>query len=776
MLEFVEGEPLDARLKKGPIPLDRALPLAAQIADALAAAHRRNIVHRDLKPANVILSRTGPKLLDFGLARETAMSASTPDGLTATVTQEGVIAGTLRYMSPEQLEGKEVDARADIFPFGALLHEMVTGKPAFSGSSAASLISAIMTAEPAPVSTRVRTAPPALDAVVKRCLAKDPEARWQCAADLASELRSIAASPARPEERTVRAWPLWRIALLVIAALAAGIAAGMLGWRPPQAPRWSAAMLGGPAMAMAPCASPDGKLVAFVALVDGISQVAVMKPETGNWTVLTHARDRGLVDTVSWSLDGSRIYFDRVTADPPGVFSVPLFGGDERPVLESAEDPEPLPDGSLLVLRTNTARENQMYRFWPDSGTLQPLPAVVARRTEIGGSMRAFPDGREAVFYGEPLAGGGIHLYALDLATKHIRKLAPQLALRTVMGPRFPVAVTRDGRSVLIDVRSGNLHRITAVPRDGGAGETLLVTTTAAPWYLDEATDGSLYMDQMDRPVGILRFPISGGTPERLAGSFEESMRGLLPVGDGGVLMPGPAGGRESLLLVEPGGHRSASLLDTADQTEPPVANAGPGEVALTLRGPHGVEIGIVSLADRRLVRRVRVSHDKIDSVAISRDGRQAYYAADQSIWAIGFDGGRERRLCPGDSLALYPGGEAMLVQLAENERTRLVRLSLLDGSITAIPVHSSWSLSAEPLAPNTVSSDGRIAGPIVDSNSWFYEAGVLDPASGKITRIPVPENADYFIVGWAGPNQLVAMAMEARCSIWRFQAPANAK
>jgi hypothetical protein len=493
-----------------------------------------------------------------------------------------------------------------------------------------------------------------------------------------------------------------------------------------------------------------------------------MKPETGDWTVLTHTRNAGLVDMVSWSNDGSRIYFDRVQDRPLGVYSVPLLGGDERPLLDAAADPEPLPDNSLLVLRINAERQVQVHRYWPDSGKLQPLGGSL-QRYEAGGCLRVFPDGKEAVFYGRPLTGGDLHLYALDLATNHVRKLAPRLTLRPVMGPRFPVAVTRDGRSVLIDVRAGNLHRITAVPRDGGEGESVLVTTTSTPWYIDTAADGSLYMDQMDRPVDILQFPVSGGVPQRLSGSSQESLRGLVFLPDGRLLIPGPAGGREGLLLVQPG-RESVPLLDTESQTEPPVALAAPDQVVLTLRHDGRREIGVASLSARRLLRRVQVPQSLVQSVAISRDGNEAYYAADREIWAIRFDGGTPRRICSGDSFAMYPSGDSMLVQLIEAERTRLVRVPLAGGQSQEVPVRSGYGISSEPLAPNAIASDGRIAISIVPSDSWFYGAGVLDPSSGIVKPIPVQLTADYFIVGWGGNGQIVAMAMEARCTIWRFE------
>ncbi len=196
VMEFLEGETLSDRLAKGALSLDQTLRYGVEIADALDKAHRQGIVHRDLKPGNVMLTKSGVKLLDFGLAKTIAPPVS-QGSLTALptqqgLTQEGTILGTFQYMAPEQLEGKEADARSDIFAFGSVLYEMATGKKAFSGTSQASLISAIMTAEPAPISMIQPMSPPALDRVVRTCLAKDPEDRWQSAADTKRELRWIA--------------------------------------------------------------------------------------------------------------------------------------------------------------------------------------------------------------------------------------------------------------------------------------------------------------------------------------------------------------------------------------------------------------------------------------------------------------------------------------------------------------------------------------------------------------------------------------------------------
>jgi serine/threonine protein kinase len=196
-MEYLDGETLAERLAKGPLALDSTLEYAIQIADALDKAHRQGITHRDLKPANVMLTKAGTKLLDFGLAKlrpaeVVAMSAAT--NASPSLTRRGTILGTLQYMAPEQLEGKPADARTDIFAFGALLHEMVTGKTAFAGTSQASLISAILSSDPPPIAVHQPLSPPALDRVVKKCLAKDPDERWQSAHDLTSELKWIAES------------------------------------------------------------------------------------------------------------------------------------------------------------------------------------------------------------------------------------------------------------------------------------------------------------------------------------------------------------------------------------------------------------------------------------------------------------------------------------------------------------------------------------------------------------------------------------------------------
>ena len=201
VMEYLEGETLAARIERGPIPVDEALAIGIAIADALDKAHRRGVVHRDLKPSNVMLTESGPKLLDFGLAKWKPAVQSSPVSMVQTqksLSTPGAVIGTLQYMAPEQLEGTDADARTDVFAFGTLLHEMITGRKAFEGKSQVLLISAIATSHPEPVSKVVAATPPALDHLVATCLAKDPADRWQTARDLLAELEWVAEGGADP--------------------------------------------------------------------------------------------------------------------------------------------------------------------------------------------------------------------------------------------------------------------------------------------------------------------------------------------------------------------------------------------------------------------------------------------------------------------------------------------------------------------------------------------------------------------------------------------------
>lgn len=226
VLEYLEGEPLSRRLESGPLPSDRVLQYGAQMAEALAEAHQRGIIHRDLKPSNVVLTKSGIKLLDFGLATN---APRLPDASGTTVqrslTQEGAIVGTFGYMAPEQLEGRDTDSRTDIFGLGAVLYQMATGRRPFDAPTTAGLIAAVMSSEPVPPSALQPSILPALERVILKCLRRDPAERWQSARDLADELRWIRGTATNRDKPQIplaaRRWPLVATLALVIVMISA---------------------------------------------------------------------------------------------------------------------------------------------------------------------------------------------------------------------------------------------------------------------------------------------------------------------------------------------------------------------------------------------------------------------------------------------------------------------------------------------------------------------------------------------------------------------------
>jgi len=289
VMELVDGETLAARIARGPMPLPEILKLGTQIADALDRAHRAGVIHRDFKPGNVMVTKAGAKLMDFGLARA-AVQGSAPGSsstgvtiaqLTASptmaspLTQQGSLIGTFLYMAPEQLEGKEADARSDLWAFGCVLYEMATGRRAFNGKSQASLIGAIMSSEPPPISASSSMSSPALDALVRACLAKDPDERIQTAHDVKLQLSWIAQSGehsgptgpiALPKRRRSLEPVAWSVAALgVLAAVLFAVRGGGTGASGRQQIAFTIPIPSSLTPLYQPRISPDGTLLAFVA-------------------------------------------------------------------------------------------------------------------------------------------------------------------------------------------------------------------------------------------------------------------------------------------------------------------------------------------------------------------------------------------------------------------------------------------------------------------------------------------------------------------------------
>jgi eukaryotic-like serine/threonine-protein kinase len=442
VMEYLEGETLTQRLQRGALPLEQVLQFAIEIADALDKAHRKGITHRDLKPGNIMLTKSGTKLLDFGLAKlEQEAAPATPESqlptMKSAITGEGTILGTLQYMAPEQVEGKEVDARTDIFSFGAVVYEMTTGKRAFEGKTQASLIAKILEIDPPPISSLQPMTPPALDRVVKKCLAKEPEKRWQASSDVCDELKWIAegGSQAGMPAAVVasRKSPLGDARLAWLAAAAFFVAALALGYsayfkRPPEQTRavrftlsppdkWSLAGTGAVTTgATAPVKiSPDGQQIAFVAIsAEGKSLLWVRSLDT--LTAQSLAGTEG-ASAPFWSPDSRSLGFFAGGK----LKKIDMSGGPPITLCDAPDNRGGTwnRDGVIVFAPTNTSALQKVSA----SGGM-PTPATVLGQGELGHIRPSFlPDGRHILYStiapGRGL-GGPIYLASLDSAERKL--------------------------------------------------------------------------------------------------------------------------------------------------------------------------------------------------------------------------------------------------------------------------------------------------------------------------------------------------------------------
>ena len=403
VMELLDGETLADRLHRGPLPFDEVLRYGIQIADALDKAHRQGVVHRDLKPGNVMLTKSGAKLLDFGLAK-TDRSVIDINGKTAfkSLTQEGTILGTFQYMAPEQLEGGKADARTDIFAFGAVLYEMITGKPAFDAASNMSLIAKIVAGEPQPISVTQPAVPPALERVIAKCLKKDPDDRWQSAHDVGDELRWIATAGPNAGLTVGSRFRQWlRTGTMIAGWIVAAIGLAMAGWyarnasdrrplsveiQPPREVDFAQQGLGGPAL------SPDGSRLAFLVGQSepaSVTGIVIRDLATGNSRMLEGTAGASYP---FWSPDGKSIGF--FAERKLKVMNVD--DGASRVVCEAA-NPRGGSWGSTGVIIFAPDIGKPIYRVSAGGGR----PTALTKLVDANGAHRApyfLPDGEHFLF------------------------------------------------------------------------------------------------------------------------------------------------------------------------------------------------------------------------------------------------------------------------------------------------------------------------------------------------------------------------------------------
>ncbi|HEY3928933.1 MAG TPA: protein kinase [Candidatus Koribacter sp.] len=770
--ELVDGE----ILREAKFGLRRTLDIAAQIASGLAAAHAAGIVHRDLKPENVLVTKDGrAKILDFGLARMGSRQAAAAEGTRTFITEPGVVLGTVGYMSPEQVRGQEADHRSDIFSFGVMLHEMLGTERPFQGETSVDTMQAILRQDPRELP---RTVPVGVREVVEHCLEKDAGNRFQSARDLGFALHALSQADSQSEAAVTpilskavssafptRNW-LWIAALLLAVAASTFFLTRWLA-HPPPPTRWSAVRLGGPQMSVNPRLSPDGQVLAFQAFVNGNTQVAVMKPESGNWNVLTHRNDRGSIDDLCWSADGNTIYFSRNTDVPQGVFSIPFLGGEERMVLENADNPAALPDGSLLVARINQQRRLQLVHFWPETGKLQELPVEMLNLPTFL-SPEVSPDGHRAVVFGSVTGKSAENpsLVEVDLVSGSARSI-PLTGLN--YSDLRTYALAPDGRSILAAFREKALTRILRISLDGRGAPQDLFMVTSDVWAMDAAPDGSVFISPLDRPAELVSIPSHGGQPVKVA-SFPQlfHLDMVVVLTDGRAVVPALVSGHARLVAVEPG-KDPVQLVNTPEDTASPMTAMAGNRIAFAIGREPQDTIAIADASNGRITVRISPQKGDLQSLAASADGATLYFTAGGTVWSVASSGGDPHSICPGDWVVWNPARGTLIVARNESLRINLFEVPAMGGTERSIPPDHDSPLFNLFVSPGTIRSDGQMLVPLNVVDSWFNPLGQLDLQSGRVKRLAGDPMSDLHSAAWTRDGGIVATRETLDSSIWRF-------
>jgi serine/threonine protein kinase/Tol biopolymer transport system component len=506
-MEFVEGETLGAAVARG-LSIEEALGYARQIAEALAAAHAAGIVHRDLKPGNVIVKPGGQvKVLDFGLARRIAVGTLDTAAPTASVdpaTAHGSVAGTLAYMSPEQAEGRPLDARSDIFSFGVVLYEMLTGRRPFAGDSGAQVLSAILRDTPPAARSLRKELPEELDRILSKALEKDVAYRYQHIADVLADLRRAGRVPATaplpgPAGSSRRlAWVLGIAATLALAFV------GLRLTTPRRAATLQFRLLSTfPGSHRAPSLSPDGRMLAFVDDASGVPQIWVKPVGEGDPVQITSGEPAA--GNPRWSPKGDQIVFER---SRKGLWSVPPLGGAPRQILEQGNCPSFFPDGERLVLD----RGPQLWVARVDGSELRRVEGVQDNFYSffLNHCATVSPDGRWLAYF-QPQWGPHGDYWMISAAGGTPRRLTSDASAGG------GIVFSRDGRSVIVSSARAGSQTLWRVPLAGGPAEPI---TTGAGEDMEPAlsADGRtlVYSNARNSHAIMLLDTRTGGSRELL--------------------------------------------------------------------------------------------------------------------------------------------------------------------------------------------------------------------------------------------------------------------
>ena len=702
--ELLEGESLRVAMAHGPIPPRRALDIAREVADGLAAAHEKGIVHRDVKPENIFLTKDGrAKVLDFGLARHD-VSRRDPDDTRsptlAAISEKGVVLGTVAYMSPEQARGTNVDFRSDQFSLGVVLYEMLTGAKPFDAASVPETLTAIIRDEPEPLDKRAPHVPAPVRWLVERLLAKEPSERYDATRDVARDLKGLrdrlttwtqASQAARPAGKAALRWilPAAGGALLLVLGAVAGRRTA-----PPSLPPPRLAYITSSGQDGAPAISPDGRLCAFASSRDGVSRVWLKQLADGSEIALTQGPDRA----PRFTPDSTGVFFVRGAVSPggvipgapkPAVYRVSALGGSPQKVVDDATEVDVSADGSRIAfLRTRVQENERTQELWVagnDGGGPRLIESGDAYNFR---SPRWSPDGTWiATARGQVNIGSGWTVVLVNPDTHASRTLAAPSGA----GEVSDVAWTRDGRAVVYGRRDQAI-----VPASPGAyylqnvrsgALTTIAYSLGVGTGLDIAGPGRLVVESLSVPTNLLEVPLASAAGPRkwLTRGSQVNFQPVVS-GDGETVVF--TSNREGNTDVWESNRRSSAVrrLTSHPASDADVFLSRDGKTLLwsSARSGH-YEIwgaGGDGSAPRR------ISDDGVDAEnpSLSRDGSTVVYVsfndAKRGIWKIGADGTDAKILAPGRNILpeISPDG-AWVSFVSQIPAPRIEVVRLADGA-----------------------------------------------------------------------------------------------
>jgi serine/threonine protein kinase len=695
--ELLEGQSLQHLLAEGPLAPRKAYDVAVQLAKGLAAAHGLGIVHRDLKPANIFVARDGlVKILDFGLARDTAKALAVSQS-SSTLTMAGAILGTIGYMSPEQVRGEPADARSDVFSFGTLLYEMLTGEAPFNERSSAETMAAILHKEPAALTGLEKKLPPALEAIVRRCLEKDPDARFQSGRDLFFTLEAISGSesevpalpPARKMRRIRKSWLKFAAGVLLGAALG-GVAAWQL------LPRRAVVstvlrQLTHSGKDSSPAVSPDGHTIAFTSDRDGTPRIWLKQLSGGAEIPLTTGPD----DYARFSPNGSSLLFVRRNGRGTDLYRTGVLREEARKIADDVANADWSPDGKLIAFVRKVYRGNSVDTLLATTtpeGT-EPTELVWLRGEDLH-QPRWSPDGSELLLAPTSLQIGTMrNIVIVDVRTRGVRRLkVPREGFNisalawNLSGDEvlYSLAETAVGQIVSgsfgssahfyrHDIRSGEFERI--------------FWSASGGQLINVAGPGKLIFDVCSGRENLIEVPLDGGRTKRFLthGSTTDRQPTYSPAGDTVVFSSNRNGNLDLWMISRDHGVVRQITDDPAEDWDPVLVEGGKRLLWSSNRN-GGFEIWIAS-ADGTGARQISNDGGDAQNPSMTPDGQWVVYTSGnpgkQGIWRVRPDGTQAQRIAEGYMTLpeMSPDGQYVVYTVVQKDAAIVRAMRMPDGA-----------------------------------------------------------------------------------------------